>query len=88
MTMPQLALHAAEGGQLSPASARVIDPVLTTAARGYRHAQHIHPALFPRIPTPARGGTRVEFDRTDFRTINSSRSPGADTREVSLETPP
>ena len=82
MTAPHLALHAAAGDQLTLASARVIDPVLTTAARGYRNAQHIHQSLFPRVGTPARGGTRVEFDRTDFRKINSARAPGTGTREV------
>ena len=50
MTIPQLALHAATGGQLTPESARVIDPVLPTAARGYRNTTHIHHVLFPRIP--------------------------------------
>ena len=80
--MQPLALHAADGGQLTPASARVIDPILTTAARGYRNAQHVHQALFPRVTTPARGGTRIEFDRTDFRKINTARAPGAGTREV------
>ena len=77
------ALNAApDGAQLATAQARVIDPILTTAARGYRNAEHVHKALFPRVETGVRGGTRVEFDRTDFRRSNSSRAPGAKTRRV------
>ena len=70
------------GAQLAAPEARVIDPVLTTAARGYRNAEHVHKALFPRVETMVRGGTRIEFDRTDFRRSASGRAPGATTRRV------
>ena len=70
------------GAQLAAPEARVIDPVLTTAARGYRNADHVHQWLFPRVETGVRGGTRIEFDRTDFRRTNSGRAPGATTRRV------
>lgn len=70
------------GAQLAAPEARVIDPILTTAARGYRNATHVHSALFPRVMTSVRGGTRVEFDRTDFRKSNSRRAPGARTTRV------
>ena len=76
-----LALNAT-GAQLATPAARVIDPVLTTAARGYRNSAHIHSVLFPRVETGVRGGTRIEFDRTDFRKVNSRRAPGAGTRRV------
>lgn len=78
-----LSLNAAPtGAQLATAQARVIDPVLTTASRGYRNASHIHEILFPRVTVGERGGTRIEFDRTDFRKVNSRRAPGADTKRV------
>lgn len=78
-----LALNAAPtGAQLATAQARVIDPVLTTASRGYRNATHIHEMLFPRVTVAERGGTRIEFDRTDFRKVNSRRAPGASTKRV------
>ena len=75
-------LNAATGAQLATPAARVIDPVLTTAARGYRNAMHIHSVLFPRVETMLRGGTRIEFDRTDFRKVNSRRAPGSGTKQV------
>ena len=78
----RISLNAPTGEQLSSPAARIIDPVLTTAARGYVNAMFIHRALFPAVPVGARGGTRVEFDRTDFRRVNSRRAPGARTSHV------
>ena len=77
-----LALNANEGTQLTPGQARVIDAVQTTAARGYRNADHIHYEIFPRVSTGARGGTRVEFDRTDFRLLDTRRAPGGQIQQV------
>ncbi len=70
------------GEQLAGAAARVIDPVQTAAARGYRHPDHIHRHLFPAVPTTTRGGTRIEFSRDDFRRVNARRAPGARTVRV------
>ena len=79
----ELILNAAgDGAQLSPGQARVIDPVLSTAARGYRNADHIHYSLFPPVPTSARGGARIEFNREDFRLLDTRRAPGANYQEV------
>ena len=79
---PRIALNAPTGEQLASPAARIIDPILSIAARGYTNAMFIHRALFPAVPVGARGGTRVEFDRTDFRRVNSRRAPGAATRRV------
>ena len=76
------ATHAADAAQISAEAARVVDPVLTTAARGYRHPQHVRHWLFPRVPVSARGGRRIEFDRTDFRRVNARRTYGANTQRV------
>ncbi len=77
-----IALNAADGQQLSNPAARVIDPILTTAARGYVNAQLVYRALFPQVTTSARGGVRIEFDRTDFRKVNTRRAPGATTQDI------
>ena len=74
--------NAPTGAQLSNPQARVIDPVLSTAARGYRSDEFIHRVLFPRVESAARGGTRIEFDRTDWRRVHSRRGPGANTTRV------
>ena len=78
----QTALHAPDGAQLSVPAARAIDPILTTAARGYVNADHVHPILFPAVQTGLRGGTRIEFDRTDFRRVQTARSPGGRSQRV------
>lgn len=76
------ALNAPTGEQISASGARIIDPVLTAAAHGYRHPQHVAHHLFPEVLCGARGGTRIEFDRTDFRRVNSRRAFGAGTQHV------
>ena len=80
--MKSIALNAADAPQLANPAARVIDPILTTAARGYMNPALIFRALFPVVTTAARGGTRIEFDRTDFRKVNTRRAPGATTQHI------
>lgn len=77
-----VALNAADAPQLANPAARVIDPILTTAARGYMNPALIFRALFPVVTTSVRGGTRIEFDRTDFRKVNTRRAPGATTQHI------
>lgn len=69
-------------GQQNPGQARVIDPVLTTVARGYKHAKAVGRHLFPTVYVPARGGKVIEFDKTDFKKFNTVRAPGAAMAEV------
>lgn len=69
--------------QMTPKQARVIDPVLTSVARGYNHTfAPIANILFPVVPVELRGGTVVEFGPDDFKLINSARAPGAATKRV------
>ena len=79
-----IALNAAAGEQLTAAEARVYDPILTEAARGYQHPEHVAHHLFPTVHCGARGGVRIEFDRTDFRRVNSRRAFGSHTQRVSF----
>lgn len=58
--------------------ARVIDPVLSGIAQGYRHAQRVGHVLFPAIPVPQRGGSVIEFGRESFFDYKARRAPGAD----------
>lgn len=68
--------------QLTPAQARSVDPVLTTAARGFKHDDRVAPLLFPEVRVGARGGRIVTFGREDFRLYNTRRAPGARTARV------
>lgn len=62
---------------LNQNTARVIDPVLTGIAQGYRHVQHVGHVLFPAINVLQRGGKVIEFGRESFFNYNARRAPGA-----------
>lgn len=68
--------------QLTSAQARVIDPILTEVARGYKNAQMVGAALFPDVPVGQRGGKIITFRKEDFRLYSTGRAPGANTRRV------
>lgn len=68
--------------QLTPGQARVIDPVLTTVAQGWKNAELVGNALFPPVPVDQRGGKIVSFGKEDFQLYNSVRAPGAATKRV------
>ncbi len=61
---------------------RVIDPILTNVAQGYRHAEHVGHSLFPRVPVQVAGGQVMEFGQESFRFYNARRAPGSNTKRV------
>jgi len=68
--------------QMTPAQARVIDPILTTAAQGYRNPDFVGDNLFPPVPVDQRGGKIITFGREDFELYSTVRVPGAATKRV------
>lgn len=70
------------GLQMTPSQARVIDPVLTQIARGYKNADFVGGALFPTVPVDQRGGQIITFGKEDFRLYATGRAPGANTKRV------
>lgn len=68
--------------QLTPGGARVIDPILTNLARGFRNPDFVGDALFPAVPVDQRGGKVIEFRKEDFQLYATGRVPGANTRRV------
>ena len=69
---------------LTPAAARIVDPVLSTAARGYRNEMHAWPNLFPVVPVGQRGGKIVEFRAEDFQELAIQRAPGSNRAEINI----
>lgn len=67
---------------MTAATARSIDPVLTTAAQGYKNADFVGDALFPAVPVDQRGGKIITFGKEDFRLYATGRVPGANTKRV------
>lgn len=70
--------------QQTGAQARVVNPVLTTAARGYKNPQGVGEFLFPRVEVPLRGGNLIEFDRTAMKKFSTARAPGASVKRVQV----
>lgn len=69
--------------QMTPASARVIDPIISTAIRGYKHPMNVlSEAIFPFVDVQKRGGTRIEFGKEDFMAVETIRAPGTRVAEV------
>lgn len=67
---------------MSNRGVRIIDPILSTFSQGYRNAQFVGDALFPRVPVLASGGQIIEFGREAFQLVNMRRTPGGPTKRI------
>ncbi|ANH04993.1 major capsid protein [Shinella sp. HZN7] len=67
---------------LNQRTAAVIDPILSTHARGYRNSTFIASALFPRVSIPNRSMLTIKFGKEAFRKLNTRRAPGSVTKRV------
>ena len=63
-------------------TAAVIDPILSTHARGYRNSEFVAGALFPRVTVSNRSMRVIKFGKEAFRMLNTRRAPGADKKRV------
>jgi hypothetical protein len=61
---------------------RVVDPVLTEIAQGYRHAEHVGHTLFPKVPVSLSGGQVLEFGKESFKLYQARRAPGSATKRI------
>lgn len=69
-------------GPVNTRTAGVVDPILSTHARGYKNSAFIHTALFPRVQVPSRSAKVIKFGKDDFRRAQTRRAPGADTTRI------
>lgn len=67
---------------MSRTDARVVDPVLSQVALGYRNAAYIGTTLMPIISCPKSGVRLMKFGKEAFVKYNMRRAPGADTATV------
>lgn len=67
---------------LNNRTAAVVDPILSTHARGYRNMEFIAHLLFPRVTIPNRNMRVIKFGKEAFRKLNTRRAPGADKKRV------
>lgn len=56
--------------QLSLSQARVIDPVLTNIAQGFKQSNLVGNLLFPQVPVAMRAGKIISFGREDLSLIH------------------
>lgn len=63
-------------------TAAVIDPILSTHARGYRNLEFVAGVLFPRVTVPNRNMRVLRFGKEAFRMVNTRRAPGADKKRI------
>lgn len=70
--------------QLSLSQARVIDPVLTNIAQGFKQSNLVGNLLFPQVPVAMRAGKIISFGREDFMLYSTARAPGENTRRIQV----
>lgn len=69
--------------QQTPSQARVLDPILTAVARGYRSPKAaVANVLFPIVTVGQRAGRILSFGPDDFKLVNTARAPGANTKRI------
>jgi hypothetical protein len=67
---------------MNTAQSRVVDPILSTHARGYRNAEYIGHLILPIADIPTRGARVLKFGKDSFRKMNTRRAPGAEYKRV------
>ena len=67
---------------MSVSQVRVIDPVLTEIAQGFRHVEHVGHMLFPSVAVQVSGGQVLEFGKESFKLYQARRAPGTATKRV------
>lgn len=68
--------------QMTPGQARVVDPVLSTHALGYKGPGLVARTLFPIAYVAIYGGQVIEFGKEAFKLYNSRRAPGTATKRI------
>ena len=69
--------------QATTGQARVVDPILSAVARGYRSPKaSIASILFPLVTVGQRAGRIIAFGADDFKLVSTKRAPGANTKRV------
>jgi hypothetical protein len=67
---------------MTAAQARVINPILTEVARGYKNADMIGLGLFPYARVTARGGNLIQFGKEAFKLYDTRRAPGGNVARI------
>jgi hypothetical protein len=63
---------------------RIVDPVLTSIAQGYRNEEHIGTKLFPIVTVTKEGGHIIEYGKEAFKLYNTRRAIRSNTARIDL----
>ncbi|MBF0424818.1 MAG: major capsid protein [Magnetococcales bacterium] len=69
---------------MNPAQTRLIDPILTNLALGYRNAELVGAQIFPAVPVALSGGQVLTFGLEAFKAYNTLRALTGTIREVTF----
>jgi hypothetical protein len=67
---------------MSRSAVRVVDPILSRVALGYKDPEFVGTTLFPIVESPASGARIIRFGKEAFLQYQLRRSPGAKTARV------
>lgn len=70
--------------QMTPAQARLYDPILTQVAQGYRNVDFAGRVLFPEVRIGSRAAKIVTYGKEDFELYATARAPGSNTKRVQI----
>lgn len=68
--------------QMNNAQVRLVDPILTSIAQGYRQQDLVGMNLFPAVPVQVSGGQVLEFGKEAFKAYSTARAPGGSTKRI------
>lgn len=70
--------------QMTPAQARMIDPLVTELATGYLNPAFIYTELFPRAAVSLRASYLPAFNNDSWKRIDTRHAPGANIPEIQV----
>ena len=69
---------------MNPQQTRVIDPILSSIAVGYRNSELIGDGVSPSVPVDSSGGQIIEFGKESFAATGLNRAIGSKVRRIDL----
>lgn len=81
---PNAAMAIGVIGNMTNTQVRVVDPILSNLARGYKNNELVGMHLFPYVGVAQRGGKVLEFGKESFKLYATGRTPGANTKRVNF----
>lgn len=69
---------------MSAGQVRVVDPILSNVALGYKNAQFIGGVVCPAVPVTVSGGQVLRFGKESFQAFGMRRAPGGRMKRIAV----